>query len=126
MVLTSSKCRMSEEVGLCAAHHLLNTSIQDCSSSRPCSQAVGPGCYGERGQSIYHIMTMPGMIYEESPEEPHLVSRVVTVQIFLVTSDISSELLSCANELRVRACRSKLALAIYGNRPDLWHLKFWP
>ena len=59
---------------------------------------------------------MPGMIYEESPEEPHLVSRVVTVQIFLVTSDISSELLSCANELRVRACRSKLALAIYGNK----------
>ena len=34
------------------------------------------------------------------PEEPHLASWVVTFSLFLVTSDISPELLSCTNELR--------------------------
>ena len=48
---------------------------------------------------------------------------------FLVTSDISPELISCAIGLRfyyvdVRPWGSKLALAIYGTGPDLLPLKF--
>ena len=35
-----------------------------------------------------------------SPEEPHLASQVVTFSLFLVTSDISPELISCANGLK--------------------------
>ena len=58
------------------------------------------------------------------PEEPHLASGVVTFSLFLVTSDISPELISCAIGLKfeyvgVRPCRSKLALAIYGTEPNL-------
>ena len=64
-------------------------------------------------------------------EEPHLAVRLVTFSLVLVTSDISPELPSHATGLKflyvgVRACRSKLPFALHGNRPDLWHLKFWP
>ena len=51
------------------------------------------------------------------PEEPHLSVRLVTFSLFLVTSDISPELLSHATGLKfqyvgVRAWGSKLAIGI--------------
>ena len=58
------------------------------------------------------------------PEEPHLAARVVTFSLFLVTSDISPQLISCANGLKflyvgVGPWGSKLALAIYGTESNL-------
>ena len=78
---------------------------------------------------LQEVFLFPYM--RSSPEEPHLTARLVTFSLFLVTSDISPELLSHAPGLKlkyvgVRAWGSKLPLAIHGNRPDLWHHKLWP
>ena len=67
--------------------------------------------------------------YEESPRGA--ATGLTSCHLFLVTSDISPELIPCADGLRflyvgVRAWGSKLALAIYGTRRDLWPLKLWP
>ena len=56
--------------------------------------------------------------------------RLEELSLFL-TSYISPELISCAIGLRfkyvgVKAWGSKLTLAIYGTRPDLKPLIFWP
>ena len=48
-----------------------------------------PSIRGPRGKVYNNIMRSP-------PEEPHLALRVVTFSLFLVTSDVSPELISCA------------------------------
>ena len=56
---------------------------------------VCPPIHGTGGGSIAQFPYM-----RSSPGEPHLASWVVTISLFLVTSDNSPELISCANGLK--------------------------
>ena len=89
-------------------HHSQGVQAQGLGAGRMADMCPGRGSFWSL-VSVHtgdQVQPRPRTHMRSPSEEPHLASGFVTFSLFLVTSDISPELISCANGLLICLCQS--------------------